>query len=161
MIHTIDTDETKTLYAPDDPAIDIVASDLDAYDRTLDTECLIVRDGQTPTEFVVRALDSSEQRRCVQRAVRGVPSTDVGGRLFGQRCEFFAAGCVEIRNLSPEYKRVKAGKRGLPEDVLRIVPAGIQFYLGGKIEDMGEGIDEGTPSDEEGADEIQETDEKK
>lgn len=161
MIHTIDTDETRDLISPDDPAVDIGASDLDAYERTLDTTHLALREGETPTVFVVRAIDSQVQRRCVQRAARGVSDTDIGGRLFGQRMEFFNAGCIEIRNLTPQHRRVKGGKRGLPEDVLKIVPPGVQFYLGKKIEELSDGIDNGAPTEEEDGEDIQETDEKK
>lgn len=96
----VDAAEEITVIYHEDDAIDAAASDLQRYRKTGDLDCLQLRDGETPTEFVIHALSARDERRAMTRAVSDSDAGDSHqGASLGMAHEAYRLGCREIRNV--------------------------------------------------------------
>jgi hypothetical protein len=94
-VSTSDTIRYVTIY---DDAVDIVASDLDAYLKTYDLAHLSIREGMTPTYFILRPCSQAEVRRANTAVAAKTP--DLHNRIAAIGGELLRVGLVGADNLA-------------------------------------------------------------
>lgn len=132
------TDDTEIVYTLHDPAIDVDASDIDAYLETHDKSHLVIRPDATPLKFHIRPLSRPKVNRLrlgaysdVERPDRTVPD---GALSRAIQARAFMAGCFKITDCPAEQADGS-------ETLVEISPAEAEMFMDPAIfEDIGERI---------------------
>lgn len=118
----VDTEEEIIVIHSDDDAIDRDNEDTDLakYVSTGDPECLVFKDGATPTEFVIHALSDKQEKRALTRAMSDPGVRDHGGATgVSLAHEAYYIGCSEVRNWDRPGDSHKPSKLALKGKVPR------------------------------------------
>ena len=116
----VDTAEEIIVIFSGDGAIDESKSDVEKYLERGDASHLTFKPGETPTEFVIHALDDSKERKAMTRAFGDSDANDsTRAGSFGVAHEAYALGCSEIRNVRKDGDKVKPCDLTLSGSVVR------------------------------------------
>lgn len=125
----VDSDEKIVVISTKDSSIDrerTTAEALERYSKTRDLSLISFKQGASPVEFVIRALDDHEERRLNARAFGNADANEKISAVFmTMLAEAYDAACVELRNVRKPGDSVEPSEVKLSGQIRREIGAHI------------------------------------